>query len=155
MTRRIQKGLDGRQRGLTLLELLVALTVLTIGSLGLLSLARVSTGYQQASIFRLRAVAAADDLAGRVRANRAGLAAYAGSASAADCASGDMPAAACDPATLAADDLADWRARHLAGLPGGAVSIDYLSDAEPPALQVALRWRSPSREYFLSRRLTP
>lgn len=149
-------GPAGRgQQGLTLLEVLVALTVLAIGALGLLSLARTATGQQQEAIFRLRAVAAAADLADRVRANPAGAAAYAGPAAEGGCSSASLPAAACDPATLAADDLFRWRAGHLRGLPEGAAVVTYTADTAPPSLDIEIRWRSRTRRHALSRRLHP
>ncbi len=144
-----------RQDGFTLLETLVALAVLAIGALGLLSLASASTRSQQEALFRLRAVAAVDDLAGRVRANPAGLADYAAEAAEGDCHSGLSPAAVCEAAPLAADDLFEWRARHIAGLPGGVATIVYTAGDEGPSLAVGIRWRSRDRQHTLSRQVFP
>lgn len=148
-------ALSWNGRGFTLLEVLVALTVLAIGALGLLSMASVATGRQQEAIFRLRAIAAVDDLAGRVHANPAGLDAYAGPAVRAGCTSDTSPAVRCNPGMLAADDLAGWRSRHLPGLPGAGVEIDFVSDTAPPGLRVHLSWRSRSRQHGLSRWIVP
>jgi type IV pilus assembly protein PilV len=142
-------------RGFTLLEVLIALVVLSVGALGLLSLAGLSTGYQHDAIFRSRAVAAAEDLSGRVRANPPGLAAYAGTGLAAGCTSSQLPAVRCDPDTLAGDDLAGWHARHLRGLPDASAVIRVLPDQEPPALELSLSWQSRGRFHHLSRRLGP
>jgi len=144
-----------RQPGFTLLETLAALTVLAIGALGLLSLASASTRSQQEALFRLRAVAAVDDLAGRARSNPAGLAAYAGEAGAGECSSGMFPASACEPARLAADDLSDWRARHIASLPGGAAVVTYQATDGRPSLDVEIRWRSRDQWHVLGRRVFP
>lgn len=148
--------LSGRAApGFTLLETLVALLVLAIGALGLLTLASASTGSQQEALFRLRAVAAIDDLAGRVRANPAGLPAYADQAAAGDCRSGLSPASACTPVRLAADDLFEWRARHVAFLPAGVASMSYSLAEDQPTLAVELRWRSRERWHVLSRQVFP
>ena len=141
--------------GFTLLEVLIALAILSVGALGLLALAGLSTGYQHDAIFRSRAVAAAEDLSGRVLANPAGLDAYAGEALTAGCASSDSAAVRCDPATLAGDDLAGWQSRHLGGLPDASADIQVLSDQEPPLLEVSLSWQSRGRLHHLSRRLGP
>jgi len=142
-------------RGFTLLETLVALVVLAIGALGLLSVAGTSTRSQQEALFRLRAVAAIDDLAGRVRANPAGLAAYADQAAEGDCRSELSTASACSPLVLAADDLFEWRARHVALLPAGAATMRYGIVDDRQALDMEIRWRSRERWHVLDRRVIP
>jgi len=146
---------EGSQRGFTLIEVLVALALLAIGALGLLSMARLATGHQQHAIFQLRAVAALDDLAGRVRANPAGIEAYMGAADPGPCESTATPATRCSPDVLAADDLAGWRSRHLAGLPGASVDIERVVDGELPGLRVVLAWQSRQQIHRLNRRLVP
>lgn len=151
--------MDGVSRksatGFTLLETLVALLVLGIGALGLLSLANASTRSQQEALFRLRAVAAIDDLAGRVRANPAGLAAYADEATEGDCRSGLSAASACSPVRLAADDLFEWRARHVAALPAAVATISYSLADDRQALGVEIRWRSRDRWHASTRQVFP
>lgn len=146
---------SGSQRGFTLLEALVALTLLAIGALGMLSMALLATGHQQEAIFQLRAVAALDDLAGRVRSNPSGIEAYAGPADPGQCASATTAAVRCSPDELAADDLAGWRARHLVGLPGASINIDHVAGEDLSGLQVVLAWQSRQRIYRLTRRLVP
>lgn len=141
--------------GFTLLETLVALLVLAVGAMGLLSLAGVSTRSQQEALFRIRAVAAFDDLAGRVRANPAGLAAYAGEQAAGDCRSGQSRASACDPAQLAADDLSEWRSRHIAILPAGTALLNYSNLGGLSSLDVRIGWRSRDGAHVLDRRVFP
>ena len=146
---------SGRQGGFTLLEVLVALMLLAIGALGMLSMARLATSHQQQAIFQLRAVAALDDLAGRIRSNPAGIEAYAGPADPGQCASTATAAVRCSPDELAADDLAGWRARHLEALPGASINIDYVAGEDLPGLQVVLSWQSRQLNYRLTRRLVP
>jgi type IV pilus assembly protein PilV len=141
--------------GFTLLETLVALAVLAIGALGLLSLASASTRSQQEALFRLRAVAAMDDLTGRVRANPAGLAAYADEAAEGDCHSERSAASACTPVGLAADDLFEWRARHVDLLPAGVATMSYGVADDRSTLDAEIRWRSRDRWHVLSRQVFP
>ena len=155
MTRQIISANCRDGRGFTLLEVLIALVILSVGALGLLSLAGLSTGYQQDAVFRARAVAAAEDLSGRVRANPAGLAAYTGTGLAAGCTSSQLPAVRCDPATLAGDDLAGWHSRHLGRLPDPSADIRLRSDEKPPVLELSLSWQSRGRFHHLSRWLGP
>ncbi len=155
MTRQRVSANRRYSRGFTLLEVLIALVILSIGALGLLSLAGLSTGYQQDAIFRSRAVAAADDLAGRVGANLPGMDAYAGTALNAGCASSSTPALQCDPATLAGDDLSRWRSTHLGGLPDATADIQLLPDQIPTGLELSLTWHSRGRFHRLTRRLGP
>jgi type IV pilus assembly protein PilV len=141
--------------GFTLLEALVALAVLAVGALGLLSLASASTRSQQEALLRLRAVAAVDDLAGRVRANPAGLAAYAGPAAEGGCRSGPSPAAICEPGEMAADDLSEWRVRHIASLPGGSAAVVYGTDDDRPTLNVRIRWQFRGQWHVTDRQVVP
>lgn len=60
----------GRQAGFTLLEILVAVLVLSIGLLGFAALQATSINNNQESYLQSQALAIADDLASRMRANR-------------------------------------------------------------------------------------
>lgn len=59
-------------RGLTLVEILVALLVLSIGLLGLAALQTSSLRFNTSAYYRTQATALAYDLADRMRANRQG-----------------------------------------------------------------------------------
>lgn len=57
-------------RGLTLVEILVALLVLSIGLLGLAALQTTSLRFNTSAYYRTQATALAYDLSDRMRANR-------------------------------------------------------------------------------------
>lgn len=104
-----------RQRGVTLIEALVAAVILAIGIVGIVSLLTISKVSQYESTQRTRAVSLADDMLERIRRNPQGLATYddwglgsplgdgATSAPPTDCS-----AAACSAADMAAFDLREW-----------------------------------------------
>lgn len=119
----------GRQTGFTLLEALVALVVISIGLLGLLGLQTVALVNTQVSQSQTAANIAADDLAGRMRANSSADAAavYASinadnsqSRPATSCADAS---AACTAAQMAHFDAWEWQQTVSARLPDGAGSV--------------------------------
>lgn len=59
-----------RHRGLTLVEILVALLVLSVGMLGFAALQTTSLRFNTSAYYRTQATALAYDLADRMRANR-------------------------------------------------------------------------------------
>jgi type IV pilus assembly protein PilV len=126
-----------RSAGFSLIEVLVSILVLSFGMLGVASLLATSLSGSHTSSLRTQAIVLADDLADRMRANRAtavspGPNNYAGIAPAENrCravhyAHRHAAPVACTPAQLAADDLFDWQAQLVAALPqgSGVVCID-------------------------------
>jgi type IV pilus assembly protein PilV len=101
-----------RQRGLSLLEVLVAIVILSLGLLGMAGLQAASLRTSQGSFYRAQAAQFADDMAERMRANLGDARNY-GLA---------MGAAVPTGSALRFRDLADWRAR-VSTLPGGDSSI--------------------------------
>jgi type IV pilus assembly protein PilV len=100
------------QRGLSLLEVLVAIVILSIGLLGMAGLQAASLRASQGSHYRAQAAQYADDMAERMRANL-------GQARTYGHALGNAP----PTGTSVRDrDLAEWLAR-VATLPGGAGSV--------------------------------
>ncbi|MFT4519507.1 MAG: type IV pilus assembly protein PilV [Halioglobus sp.] len=65
-----------RQRGFTLLEVLIAFFILSVGLLGVVSLIGTSKLFQHQAVQRTRAVAIADTLIERIRINPAAVASY-------------------------------------------------------------------------------
>lgn len=118
------------QRGLTLIEVLVAIVVLAVGLLGVAGLQLTALKNGQQSYTRSQASTLAYEIADRMRANRlqAGLGAYVvnGSPSATPAtptAGADCSAAACTPAQLAQADISAWYTNLQNALPGGAGRI--------------------------------
>lgn len=112
---KLRGGSIARQRGISLVEALVALLVLSIGMLGIAALFVESVRSSRTALLRTQAVNLVSDMADRIRANSSARGAY-------DTATG--PGAAtrgCAPETgnaggncgieeLAQDDLARWQA---------------------------------------------
>ncbi|GIL03692.1 MAG: type IV pilus modification protein PilV [Burkholderiaceae bacterium] len=108
-----------RQRGLSLLEVLVAIVILSLGLLGMAGLQAASLRTSQGSFYRAQAAQYADDMAERMRANLGQARNY-----------GLALADAAPTGTSVRDrDLADWLAK-LRNLPAGdgAVAIDLANN---------------------------
>lgn len=105
-------------RGLTLIEVLIAIVVLSIGLLGLASLQGVTLKLIQGSFHRTQATNLAYEITDQMRANRASALDYAGTYSAVTC-----NTAFSRSGSLAAADIAEWRNALACSLPGGWASI--------------------------------
>jgi len=133
------------QRGITLVESLVALVVLSVGMLGIAGLYISSLKAGRSALVRTQAVALATDIADRIRANRAGLGGY-NTASYADapaiktaCLGGD-----CTPAVLAEDDLGRWQAMIQLLMPSdakGTVAFEDVAAPAPDRYTITISWR--------------
>jgi type IV pilus assembly protein PilV len=147
-------------RGFSIVEALVALVVLSIGMLGIAALYVESLRAGRSAIYRTQAVNLASDMADRIRSNRTAGNAY-------QLAVGDVPnptatcvgdtAVECDPAELAADDLARWLAAIDAQLPGDADTQTpngsiVVTPAAPPTRQYSIQvtWSEPGEDQNLS-----
>jgi type IV pilus assembly protein PilV len=128
------------QRGVSLLETLVAALVLAMGVLGTALLFLHGLQLNRAALSRSEAVSLATDLAERIRANPAGRAAYA---------PGGRPAGAAGRRALA--DLAEWRSWIATYLPppvdGSAASrVEFSpggSPATPDRYRIRVAWSDP------------
>jgi type IV pilus assembly protein PilV len=113
-----------RARGVSLVEVLVALVVLSVGMLGVAALFVQSVRSSRAALLRTQAVNLVSDMSERIRANANAGAAYDLGAY------GDRPALRgcaptatsagtnCGVLNLAEDDLAQWLAAVREALPG-------------------------------------
>ncbi|MCC5862002.1 MAG: type IV pilus modification protein PilV [Gammaproteobacteria bacterium] len=118
-----------RQRGLTMLEVLIALVILSIGLLGLAGLQTVSMQFNQAAVVRSQASQLAYDITERMRANRAAAADYVIAIGAAPPAPGS---------SVAADDLNEWRDQLAATLPAGTGSVAF--NAATGMVTIVIQW---------------
>lgn len=130
--------------GFTLVEVLVALTVLCVGMLGFAALAVGGLRGNRIAVEHTVATALLAEMAERVRANRAGTAAYSLEAGAnapvpaADCSATGQ----CTAAMLAAYDLYCWQRDAVAALPGALTSIVAATDAAgAPIRHLTLQWQ--------------
>ena len=116
-------------RGVTLIELLVTILVISIGLLGLAGMQTVSMQYNHSSYLRTHANNMAYDIADRMRANRR------------PAMNGDynigLEAAPPAGGSVAADDLAEWRAAIAATLPNGTGSVTTNNDGKAT---IRIRW---------------
>jgi type IV pilus assembly protein PilV len=115
----------GRQSGVSLIEVLVAVVVLSIGLLGLAGLQASGIRVGQSSILRSQAAQLAYDMVERIRVNQAAAASY------------EIALAATAPSgtSTAALDLQDWR-RRLQSLPGGTGSVAVAGTA----VTIVVQW---------------
>ncbi len=146
-----------RERGVTMVESLVALVVLSIGLLGIAGLFVESLRSSRTALLRTHAVNLAGDIADRILANGNArdaydTATYAGAPALRGCA----PTAAdvginCSIAELAEDDLARWQAAVSDALPAPAdpataAVVDYTGAANPgrpDRYRITIAWQEP------------
>lgn len=140
------------ERGLGMVEMLVAVVVLSIGLLGVVAMQVESVKSGRTAMLRTQATTMVNDLQDRILANRMGRAAY-------DLAAGAAPAPTncfgntnCDAATLAQDDLAQWVInvrRSLPADPSGnppLTEVIFTPAAGPGQLEsylLRITWREP------------
>lgn len=115
------------QAGFTLLEILVAIVVLSLGLLGLAGLQAASLTNNQNAYYRSIATQQAYDMADRIRANLAGVAA--GNYDALGTNTPTDPACihtggGCNVANVAVTDHSQWNTTNGRLLPNGAGSVD-------------------------------
>lgn len=116
-----------RQRGVSLIEVLVAVLVFSLGLIGLAGLIVMSTRSTHVGYLRTQATFLANNMAERMSANPAALwtnkyddTAYPVAAASAGC---DTAASACNAANLAIHDQQIWSAQLKAFLPNPTASI--------------------------------
>lgn len=146
-----------RQRGISLIEALVALVVLSVGMLGIAGMFVESVRSSRTALLRTQAVNLVSDMADRIRANANARTAYATSTY------GDLPAKhGCAPtsdedgnncgiAELAEDDLARWREAVDFALPLTAddaqrAVVEYFAPEPngPERYRITVFWGEPS-----------
>lgn len=134
-----------RQRGMTLIESLVALVVLALGVLGLIGFQMRTLKDSRDGVGRSRAIVAVQDIAERIRTNpelvAVTLAAnYTAAFGALAAPAQNCTNTACTPAQLAAYDLWRWKANISAALPGGQGAV-IPSAGDPRQFAVMVAWR--------------
>jgi type IV pilus assembly protein PilV len=148
-----------RQRGFSMLEILVTLFLLTLWLLASAGVQSSSLQFNKAAQFRTQAIYLATDLAERMQANKVG--AIAGNYVIAEttltdstppdtCIRTDAETAPCSPTALATFDLDDWKARvYDAGLPNVTVAVSANPVANPITYTIVIGWtdRRTERTY--------
>ena len=134
-----------QQRGVTIVEGLVALVILSVGMLGIASLYVTSLKTGRTALLRTHAVNLVNDMIDSIRANGSARAAY-------DLAdrTGEDPTAiscgddgVCTQAEIAERDLASWLEAVQKTLPGATGNIDFEAAAGgvPDVYVVSVEWR--------------
>lgn len=141
------------QRGISLLESLVAIVVMALGVLGILGVQMRTLADTQTGVRRAQAIRLIEDLSERIRANPDAIGstasytiAWAASLSTAkDCAiSTGFPGSSCNAAEIAAYDRDRWIRSVRANLPLGDANV-FVSTTDARQLGVMMAWRENER----------
>jgi type IV pilus assembly protein PilV len=117
---------SGKQKGFTLIEVLVALIVLSVGLLGIAAMYVETLRANRDALVRTQAIALASDLADRIRSNRLPANNYIGTGVNAQ----------------AIADLTDWNAAVAEQLPGGAGEVRFRAGTAttPSQYMIEISW---------------
>lgn len=150
-----------RQRGVSLIEVLVAMLIVSLGVLSVSGLLASASRYGKTSEYRAVATLLVSDIVDRIRANKAALdpgaptpgVATAYNVTAAYETWADEPAGpvacanvdACTAAEIVAQDKAEWSQAVFRGLPGGAGFVQLSADPKAnPTADVWVAWLDPA-----------
>lgn len=133
-----------RQKGFSLVEVLIALIILSVGMLGIASLFVNSMQAGRTSMFRHHAVTLAGDVADRIRANpRAGVSYVAKPGANNNCVAGGVD---CSEAEMAMNDILLWQQQAANTLPNGDVTILFDNAVNPPMYTISVTWSEPGEQ---------
>lgn len=146
----MKKPLQKHQRGIALIESLVAIVIAALGILGILGVQMRTLTDTQTSVRRAQAIRLIEDLSERMKVSPNALLGLKDYESGYDEKGSDLTASACNsasctPAEQAAYDLKRWKTTVEETLPGGQASI-FLApgetvDANRRQLGVMIAWR--------------
>lgn len=135
-----------KQRGLSMIEILVTLTIVAFGLLGLLGLQARALSFQKDSFDRKAAAELVAQLAERMRANHLSFLAgnYTLAFAETDATPGGVTACAapCSSAQVATRDLDEWRIDLRRRIPGAAAYVQW-DPADPSWVNVSIAWAEP------------
>jgi type IV pilus assembly protein PilV len=149
-----------KQRGISIVETLVALVIISVGMIGIAGLYLSSLQASRSAKLRAQAVQLAGSIADRIRANRDAGAAY--DTTKVTPADKGCDAKNCSAADLASDDLYKWTNDLSAALPGGTLAkgtVAVLDRARPLSdnYLITVTWREAQSDvdysYVLSMNL--
>lgn len=140
-----------RQKGMTLLEVLVSIIIMAIGMLGIASMLILSNKANNSSYAKLQAIQCVSDIFDRIRANSA--AAVSGNYNVSNTGTNGMPTAVatpsalcnatvCTPAQMASYDTWYWLTKDVSQLPNGSGSITSApsGSAGNTVITVTVQW---------------
>jgi type IV pilus assembly protein PilV len=138
-----------KQRGFSMLEILITLVIIATALLGTAGLQINAIRMNQSSQFRTQAVFLASDIAERMEANK--VAAIAGNyvvaqtstpSTATDCSTGS-----CDSTTLAAWDISQWENAIITlGLPQASWEVTQTGTGDPSTYKIVINWTDRSSD---------
>ena len=142
------------QKGLSLIEVMIALAVFSFGLLALAALMASGLKYNTSALHRSYATSQAYDMADRMRANRLGLelGSYdnlSGSSTVPDCGRfGSVSVINCDSGEMAQYDVSDWNNANADLLPEGTGTVSVKS-SNPDIYTITISWndRDPNAEH--------
>ena len=124
----VMNGLS-KQRGFSLVEVLIALVIMSVGMLGIAGLYVQSLQAGRTSMFRHQGVSLVGDVADRIRANPGAGVAYAGIGANNNCVAANID---CDVAGMAGNDIWVWDMQAVNSLPNGDVVVAFDDTVAPP-----------------------
>ena len=150
-----------RERGVSLLEVLVALLVMSVGLIGLAALQAKSMQANWEGVYGIRAVHLADQIIESMRANPAGAATYTSAGQnngCSDSGTGSSTATDCSATQMAQDDVWHWKqaiSDKATGLPNGSGTVTQFASATPCAssttrYQVKVTWQNSATPHSYS-----
>ncbi len=134
------------QRGMTLLEALVALLILAFGLLGLLWIHQQALLQHRQQLMRAVAVGIATDLAERMHMNAGQVTQYAKAWGTANADASDCAATPCSRQALATWDMQQLQQRVQSQLPEGDATVFALTDAAH-WWGIVIAWRDVNETY--------
>jgi type IV pilus assembly protein PilV len=129
---------NNRQRGFSLVEVLIALIIMSVGMLGIATLFVQGMQAGRTSMFRHNAVILVGDVADRIRANPTAGAAYT--------AVGGVDSGCvglgtnCSQPQMASHDIFLWTQQAAETLPAGTVEVIFDGAVTPPTYAITARW---------------
>lgn len=143
------------QRGISLLESMIAIVLVALGVLGILGVQLRTLADTQTAVRRAQAIRLIEDLSERLKANPAALAPGVLSRYEVDWGdvTGAVPGCAngCSPADMARADIAQWKQTVASTMPLGDANVSIVTDTTPNTntraqLAVMIRWRENERQ---------
>jgi len=132
-----------RQRGFSLVEVLIALVIMSVGMLGIAGLFVQSMQAGRTAMFRHHAVTLAGDVADRIRANPTAGGAYALGGVDSGCVAQGVD---CSAPQMAANDIFLWSQQAGDQLPNGQVQITFDGAVTPPSYTIEVSWTEPGAD---------
>lgn len=129
-----------KQRGFSLVEVLIALIIMSVGMLGIAGLYVQSMQAGRTSLFRHHAVTLAGDVADRIRANPTAGIAYTGAGVDFGCVATGVD---CNEVEMASSDILFWSQQADESIPNGDVAIAFDDTTVPPSYTIAVTWDEP------------